>query len=72
MTRRRIDGRINPENSPVIQSNRMAREGLPQHLGTIVKIVSSQKDLSRRGRSALAFYGAEMELVDGLGEVPET
>jgi hypothetical protein len=42
----RIDAWINPENSPVIHPYRTAWEGLSQHLGTIAKILSSQKTLA--------------------------
>jgi hypothetical protein len=53
MTTRRINGRINLENSPVIQPNRPAREELLQPLGTIAKIVSGQEILTQGGRHAL-------------------
>jgi type II secretory ATPase GspE/PulE/Tfp pilus assembly ATPase PilB-like protein len=55
MTGRRIDGRINPKTSPVIQPNRTARERLPRHIETIAKIIISQQTLAQSGKFALAF-----------------
>jgi hypothetical protein len=59
MTGRRIDGRINPEDSPVIQPNRTGREGLPCILGSLRKSLASRK-LSPTAEDLPSLFGLQI------------